>query len=397
MATFTKYKNKSGEFYEYRFVYKDPITGKRKEKSQKGFKRKGDAQAACKEAEKSLKDGFAEENILLKDYLDYWLNSHKKGIIRDSTYENKEQQIRLHILPYFQNIELNNIKHMLYQKFIDQMAEKGYAKCTILISHSILFSVFERAILEKKMKDNPAKGATIKGKEKSKEDLEYVPSSQVNELMMEAYRNSFEYYVFFRTLLETGMRKGEATGLTWENVDFEKNRIIISKAMDTQKGNFTKTKTVSSKRTIPVPMRLMEELKKLRKRQNENRFAHNLNYDFEMNLVFCRPNGKFYPKSTLFNAFQRYQKKTGIFAGVDEKGNPKCYSIHSLRHTHAVICLENDMDMKTLQERLGHGSYEVTADVYSHVSDKMKQKTMEKYEEGTANILPIIKIEGIYN
>lgn len=397
MATFSNYKNKSGAFWEYRFVYKDEITGKKKEKSKKGFKTKAEAKIACEEAEKNLKDGFAEENILLKDYIDYWLNSHKKGVIRNSTYENKEQQIRLHILPYFQNIELNNIKPMLYQKFIDQMAEKGYARMTIENSHWILHSVFERAIIEKKMKDNPAKAATLKGKEKSKEDLEYVPSSQVNELMMEAYRNSFEYYIFFRTLLETGMRKGEATGLTWENVDFEKNRIIISKAMDTQKGNFTKTKTISSKRTIPVPMRLMEELKKLRKRQNENKLAWGEFYNHKMNLVFCRPKGDFYPKSTLFNAFQRYQKKTGIFAGIDEEGNPNYYSIHSLRHSHAVICLENDMDMKTLQERLGHGSYEVTADVYSHVSDKMKQKTMEKYEEGTAGILPIIKIEGIYN
>lgn len=397
MATLTSYKNKSGSFWEYRFVYKDQITGKKKEKSKKGFKTKAEAKLACEAAERDLKDGFTEENILLKDYIHYWLDSHKKGNIRESTYDNKEQQIRLHILPYFQNVKLADVKPMMYQNFIDEMAAKDYSRSTIENSHWILHAVFDRAIIEKKIKDNPAKVATLKGRQKSNEDLEYIPSNQINELLMEAYRGSFEYYIFFRTLVETGMRKGEATGLTWNDIDFENNIITINKAMDTQKGKFTATKTTNSKRTIRVPERLIEELKKLRKRQNENKLAWGAAYNHEMNLVFCRPQGQFYPKSTLFNAFKRYQKNSGIFAGRNEDGSPNFFSIHSLRHTHAVICLENGMDMKTLQDRLGHGSYDVTADVYSHVSEKMKEKSLAQYEEGTAAILPIVKIEGIYN
>lgn len=395
MATYSNYKNKSGAFWEYRFVFKDPITGKKKEKSKKGFKTKSEAKLACEAAERDLKDGFTEENILLKDYIQYWLDSHKKDNIRESTYENKVSQIKNHIVPYFQNIKLAEVGYQFYQGFIDNMADQGYARMTIENSHWILHSVFERAILEKKIKDNPAKAATLKGKQPNQEDLQYIPSSQINELLMEAYRDTFEYYMFFKTLVETGMRKGEATGLTWADIDFENNTIDINKAMDTQKGKFTDTKNKNSRREISIPERLVVELKKLKKRQLENRMAWGAAY--EGNLVFCRPQGQFYPKSTLFNAWRRYQKKTGIFAGHDEKGKPTFYDIHSLRHSHAVYRLENDTDMKTLQEHLGHGSYEVTANVYSHVSEKMKKKALDKYENGTAAIFQPIQIQGVYN
>jgi len=387
MATVTQYKNKSGEFWEYRFVFKNPITGKNQEKSKKGFKTKKEAKLACEVAEKDIKDGFTEENILLKDYIQYWLDSHKKDVIRDTTYDNKVAQIKKHILPYFKNIKLADVGFKFYQGFIDHMAAQGYARMTIENSHWILHSVFNRAIIEKKMKENPAKVATLKGKKPKAEDMKYIPSDKINDLLFFMKRDKFIYYIFLKTLLETGMRKGEAAGLTWADIDFEKLEININKAMNTQNGNFTPTKNKNSNRIISFPARLIPELKELRKIQNENRLIWGEQY--EGNLIFCREKGQFLPKTTLHKAFKRIQERAGINAGFDEEGNISFYEIHSLRHTHAVIRLENGTDMKTLQEHLGHGSYEITANVYSHVSDKMKKKSLDKYIEGTNNIFEL--------
>jgi integrase len=387
MATVTQYKNKSGEFWEYRFVFKNPITGKNQEKSKKGFKTKKEAKLACEVAEKDVKDGFTEENILLKDYIQYWLDSHKKDVIRDTTYDNKVAQIKKHILPYFKNIKLADVGFKFYQGFIDHMAAQGYARMTIENSHWILHSVFNRAIIEKKMKENPAKVATLKGKKPKAEDMKYIPSDKINDLLFFMKRDKFIYYIFLKTLLETGMRKGEAAGLTWADIDFEKLEININKAMNTQNGNFTPTKNKNSNRIISFPARLIPELKELRKIQNENRLIWGEQY--EGNLIFCREKGQFLPKTTLHKAFKRIQERAGINAGFDEEGNISFYEIHSLRHTHAVIRLENGTDMKTLQEHLGHGSYEITANVYSHVSDKMKKKSLDKYIEGTNNIFEL--------
>lgn len=83
------------------------------------------------------------------------------------------------------------------------------------------------------------------------------------------------------------------------------------------------------------------------------------------------------PQSSLFNAFPRILKLADI----------NSLPTHSLRHTHAVLILEAGVDMKFLQERLGHGSYQITADVYSHVSKKMETNNTNQYDEYMKNIL----------
>ncbi|MED1943586.1 tyrosine-type recombinase/integrase [Brevibacillus formosus] len=89
-----------------------------------------------------------------------------------------------------------------------------------------------------------------------------------------------------------------------------------------------------------------------------------------MNLVLPRDDGNFVPKSSLFNAFSRTLKRLNI----------PSIPIHSLRHTHAVLLLETGTDMKYIQERLGHGSIQITSDVYAHISKKIELDNMDKFE-----------------
>ncbi len=83
------------------------------------------------------------------------------------------------------------------------------------------------------------------------------------------------------------------------------------------------------------------------------------------------------PKSSLFNSFVRILKKCGL----------PSLPIHSLRHTHAVLQLEAGADMKYIQERLGHGSMQITSEVYSHISKKIDQDQMNKFEKHMKNVL----------
>lgn len=106
---------------------------------------------------------------------------------------------------------------------------------------------------------------------------------------------------------------------------------------------------------------LANELSFQQSYQNQNKTALNDNYHFEFNLVFCRNDGNYLPKSSLFNSFSRILKKCGL----------PSLPIHSTRHTHAVLQLEAEADIKYIQERLGHGSMQITADVYSHISKKL--------------------------
>ena len=384
MATFHKYKKKgtNKDFWEYRIYYQDPITRKTREKSKKGFASKPEAKLAAEDMERMLREGIELSPISLKEFLYTWLNEYKKDAIRESTFENKEQNIRLHIIPYFKNVQLKDVKPIMYQKFLNHLANQGYSKSLIEINHWIMYEAFEKAIVLGKVEKNPCKGAIIKGKVKEKE-LKFIDSSDISRFLEEAYKYDYIYWLFFKALIDTGMRKGEAAALQWTDIDLKERTININKSFDFQKASkdknkmFGDTKTYNSRRIIKMSQSLANDLLFHKKYQNQNKLALKDSYLHELNLVFCRNDGNYLPKSTLFNAFSRILKKAGIHS----------LPIHSLRHTHAVLQLEAGVDMKTLQERLGHGSYQVTADVYSHVSKKLELQSMEKYEEYMKNVL----------
>ncbi|MDR6681566.1 integrase [Bacillus safensis] len=179
------------------------------------------------------------------------------------------------------------------------------------------------------------------------------------------------------------MRKGEAAALQWTNINLRENYIDITNTLDfsakSAEDLFEETKTYESKRRILISSSLSTALQKHKKWQFENKQMLQDNYKHDLNLVFCRVDGNFLPKSTLFNAFNRILKRSNI----DKM------PIHALRHTHAVLLLESGADMKYIQERLGHKSMMVTADVYSHISKKLDQNRIKDYENYVSSIVEL--------
>ncbi|MEC1755658.1 site-specific integrase [Bacillus mojavensis] len=382
MATFRK----RGDKWEYRVSYKDPFTLKYKIKSKSGFKTKKEAQKAAAEQEKQIAAGFEfdKETMSLEQFLFSWLHEYKKDTVRKNTYELHERNIKNHILPYFKNIKITDIKPIMYQKFLNFLTDQGYSKRTVEIIHGTMFNAFSKAVIIGKLAKNPCYGATISNKnEKKKGTLEYMLSEDIPKFLQEAYKYNYIYYIFFRTLIETGMRKGEAAALQWTDINLRENYIDIKNTLDfsakTAAELFGETKTYESKRRISIGASLSAALQKHKKWQFENKQMLQDDYKHDLNLVFCRVDGNFLPKSTLFNAFNRILKRADI----------NKMPIHALRHTHAVLLLESGADMKYIQERLGHKSMMVTADVYSHISKKLDQNRIKDYEKYVSSIVEL--------
>lgn len=370
MATYRK----RGDKWEYRISYKDTVTEKYKIKSKSGFSTKKEAQIAAQKMENEILEGVEQSPISLKNFLNTWLYEFKKDTIRKNTFNLHKQNIEKHILPYFKEIKLANVKPILYQKFLNQLIDQGYSKRTVEIVHSTLFNAFEKAVILGKVTKNPCIGAIVKGQEK-KRDLKYIETDRIADFLKEAYKYDYIYWMFFNVLLETGMRKGEAAALQWSDIDLKAGTISITKTLDFQAKSkeelFGDPKTYNSKRVITISKGLINDLTFHKKYQNQNKLALNEIYHHDLNLVLCRNDGNFMPKSSLFNAFSRILKRAGI----------PPLPIHSLRHTHAVILLEAGADLKYIQERLGHGSIQITSDVYSHISKKIEREKIEKFDD----------------
>ncbi|ANY71697.1 integrase [Paenibacillus ihbetae] len=370
MANFKKHSTG----WEYRLKYKDPFTQKYKEKSQRGFLTKKEAQLAAAAFEMSIKEGYEQtEDIKLTAFLERWMTEYKEGTVRKNTLVLHQNNIKNHIIPYFKEINLREIKPIMYQEFLNSLTG-SYSKRTVELIHATMHNALDKAVTLGKLEKNPCVGVTIKGQEKKQQSIHFIESSDIPKFLQAAHQYGYIYWIFFKVLIETGMRKGEAAALQWTDIDFKNQTITIDKTLDftakTKEELFGDPKTFNSKRTIKMSSSLTNDLRYHMNYQNQNKLAINDLYHHDLNLVLCRDDGNFMPKSSLFNSFSRILKRAGI----------ESIPIHALRHTHAVMLLEAGVEMKYVQERLGHGSIQITSDVYAHISKKMEKDNMEKYE-----------------
>lgn len=369
MASFKK----QNTGWEYRLRYKDIMTGKFREKAGRGFATKKEAQDAVALFERKIQQGYEHTTMPLVDYLETFIKEFKDGSVRKNTMLSYRYAIDQHIKPHFQNILLSDLKPIMYQKFLNVLVDQDYSKRTIEIVNSIMFSAMERAIIQGKLERNPCKGSIVRGKSKDG-NIKFIDSADIGNFLRAAKQDDYIYYIFYKVLIETGMRKGEAAALQWTDIDMKDYTISINKTLDftasDPKEMMGDPKTFNSKRIVSMSQSLANDLKFQKNLQNEHKLAFTDLYQHDLNLVLCRTDGSPLPKSSLFNSFRRILKRAQLTN----------MPIHSLRHTHAVLLLEAGADMKYVQERLGHGSMQITADVYAHVSKKLQSVNMERYE-----------------
>ncbi|MCM0578142.1 tyrosine-type recombinase/integrase [Staphylococcus aureus] len=373
MASFQK----RGKYWRYRIYYVDSL-GKEKSFSKSGFRTKNEAKKAAIEAENKFNKGFKEEvTYTLKKWLDYYLETWRKNKISDNSFEI-EQFSKKRILDFYNDVEIKAITPSMHQKFINDLIKKGYSKSTLSKTHNLLKRALERAKYDRLIYYNPCDGITLQHRDLKKQDkAKYLPKDKIRPFLEAVRKRDMYQYFLFRTLIETGMRIGEASALNWNDYDRNSKTININKSYNQKKNTFGPTKNKEN-RIIFISDELANELFKLKALQNGNKIANNELYNSSYDFIFCNEFGDPLPRSTTHNTMKYV---TGKILG---KGNE--LSIHKLRHTHATLLLESNVPMKVIQERLGHKSETITSDVYSHVTDKMNENAKDNFEKYIKNI-----------
>nr|WP_255287089.1 site-specific integrase [Bacillus cereus] len=166
----------------------------------------------------------------------------------------------------------------------------------------------------------------------------------------------------------------ECLALQWEDIDFEEQKLYITKTLLSNKRNedilFWPPKNKSSKRTITLDPSTISHLTKMKLKQNKN-MLKNGKYYKDYNFIFTHDDNSFILHPSTLKFLQK----------VCKKGNLKYITLHGFRHTHAVHLLQIGANIKYVSERLGHSSIDMTANVYLHITKSIEETAVNQYDE----------------
>ena len=374
MATIEKH----GKSYRYKIGYQDK-QGNNKRYTKSGFSTKTEAKHAAEEMEAQMRHGsnLDKQDTIFSEYYKKWVEIYKKPNVGYSSM-NRFNNIADVIDNYFPNAKLTEISKMDYQSFMNDY-QKTRSTVTCKKTNSIIRSCIQDAIDDQIIYSDFTRKVTINGAPSKKRAVKFLSIDNFKKLINYADKNkSFNGITYYMVLTGayTGLRFEEISGLTWDNVDFNKKEIHIKNIYDYQdtKKIVSRTKTPSSVRTIPMLPELSVILKQLKKEQAEWQLKNK--YRDPENAVFKSTDRKIPTDTGCIKTLTTIQ---------DEIGIPRKAQIatHGLRHTLASYLLSQGIQIKYVSELLGHKNTAITMRAYEHL---LKEQNVEQQDK-TLNAL----------
>lgn len=350
------WKTKSGAVkfcYEITYYINNKLVRK------SGFKTKQDAQEALPKVTKSF-----SKNITVLEMINIYINEHCACQCKETTlnlYKGyKTNFAKIH------NFQAKKITGREINKLIIDWKNGNMKNKSINNLLGFLTACFNYAIENKLISENPI---TKKHKQQRKhEKIQYL-----SETEMYMFKQVIKDYPKNKRLallldLHTGLRIGELMALEWADIDFKNKTLNVNKQYYQRK--LTTPKTLDSVRKIDLDDVILKELAEYK---SSLKVLHK--------LIFCNDTGGYWDRGKFID---NYFKKA-----VKQIGHPD-FSFHSLRHTHAAFLLSNEVDIKYVQERLGHTDAKTTLNTYDHIMPKTKSKVckifanFEQYEQNVS-------------
>ena len=360
----------------------DPKTGKQIQKSVYGKTQK-EVRQKLTAITAEIDDGtyIPPDKTTVEQWLNIWLKEYM-GDKKYGTVRNYKNACKYHIIPYIGQYRLSELKPYTIQALYNRLGreeddKKALSPKTIHNVHGVLSKALNQAVWNEMIRSNPAQLTTRPRKTRK----EITTLSDVQIQKFGALVEQDNYRAILKFILFSGVRESEAIGLTWDCIDFDRGTIRIYRQMlkrTKEAGGYTLASLKNDKeRLLTPPPMLLSMLKEQKREQVEQRMkagpawrGWNSVEEQKTGLVFTTELGDHYCPQTVYAHFKKIAKQIGA-----EKAN-----VHSLRHTYAVLCLQNGDDVKTVQSNLGHATAAFTLDVYGHFSETMKQDSANRME-----------------
>lgn len=323
--------------------------------------------------------------INLNTWFQIWLKEYKFNIVKQSTlllYYNNYDRYIVHSIG---TRKLSEIRTLHIQQLYNKMKFDNLSIGTIRIVHSLLYNLFNQAIINDLIVKNPCTGVIIPKDDKR---APRVLTADEQELFIGCIQGNY-YRPLYLLALATGLRIGELAALTWDDINFDSDTLSVRRTLLYQKDiitgkfgfRFQTPKSHTSIRTVPLLPDIRRVLLEHRCNQHSVKAVNSLEFK---DLVFTTRNGTPIQECYIIKRLEYITKKmneheariaatSGLAPVVHDRITP-----HTLRHSFATRAFESGLAPKTVQEILGHSSLSLTMDLYTHVTDDVKLKEMNK-------------------
>ena len=377
----------------YMYTYTDPM-GRRKFIYANDLAELREKEAKLMKDQLDGLDLYVAGKASVNDTFDRYMST--KYNLRESTKSSYLYTYDHYVRDTFGKKRIAEIKYSdVLQFYYYLLNEVKISLGTLDTVHCLLHPTFQLAVRDEIIRNNPTEGVM---KEISRESgknrgIRHALTVEQQRAFMEYIANHPIYYHWwpmFTVLLGTGCRIGEALGLRWQDLDYDRRTISINHSLsyyqkpDTNKSvlRISKPKTEAGIRTIPMLDVVKDAFQMLYEEQLENGF-NETEIDGMSGFIFCNRFGTVPNPQTVNHTIKRIANSYNadeVVRAKKERRDPVIlpnFSCHHLRHTFCTRLCENETNLKVIQSIMGHRNIETTMDIYAEATEEKKQESFE--------------------
>ena len=285
-----------------------------------------------------------------------WLLDYKKNSVKAATYDRLRVSYDMMLRYMISAKTTSDVTTNDIQKYINRLAEEGYALSTIKKQFNLLAAFLKHEYAQGRIRNPVYLAVRLPVEEAVKKSVKKIETySQIEQRKLMKVLSTLDNRLYGAAILmlETGMRVGETLALTWDDVDWDRRAISIDKTLVRLSGTTNdifvqgSPKSKSSRRTIPLSDRAIDILDRMSENTRGSKWIF---YDNRNRAKPCT-----YDQL-------RFQLQTACkLAGIPYKGN------HAFRHTFATNCYNRGCNVKVLSKLLGHADVSITYNIYIHL------------------------------
>ncbi len=298
----------------------------------------------------------------LRQYADDVFMVEKELSFSENSRSNYRQFLDKHILPVLGEIPMEEITSAMLKNLLFSFQKKGYAHSSVAKLHMILGGIFKMARQDETISSNPMEIVSCPAARKDehpKDELEKAFTVQELSHILNCLENEpLKWQTYIHLVSDTGLRRGEACGLQWADINWKLGTITVKHNLQYTKsaGVYLTNPKNGQTRMVDIGPKVIELLQRLRTEQATKCISK---------FVFSQE-GSPDPMNpqTPTRYFKKLEKRYGI----------KDFHPHKLRHTSASISLTHGGDLVSVSQRLGHSDTAVTLRMYAHANEESIRK-----------------------